>query len=211
LKYQKEYYKTNRNNIVIVQKEYRENNKAEIAVRNSLYYEENKSNINIQHKEYYENNKDKVIAVQKEYYKNNKEKVDNYRREYYKNRDQSDLLFKIRRRVSSQVWHFLFKKGLSKNNKSVGEFLPYTLQELKEHLERLFEPWMTWNNYGSYKVKNWDDNDPTTWTWQIDHIIPHSKFHYSSMEDQEFKDCWALNNLRPYSAKQNLLDSNREK
>jgi hypothetical protein len=211
LKYQKEYYKTNRDNILLVQKEYRENNKAKIAALNSLYYEENKLDVNLQHKEYYEKNKEKIVVAQKEYYTNNKEKVDSYRREYYKNRVQNDLFFRIRRRVSSQVWHFLFKNGLSKNNKSLCKYIPYTIQELIEHLESLFEPWMTWDNYGSYKIKTWNDNDSSTWTWQIDHIIPHSKFQYSSMEDKSFQECWALSNLRPYSAKQNLLDSNREK
>ena len=29
---------------------------------------------------------------------------------------------------------------------------------------------------------------------------------YSSMEDLEFQKCWALENLRPLSAKQNQLD-----
>jgi hypothetical protein len=29
------------------------------------------------------------------------------------------------------------------------------------------------------------------------------------MEDQAFLDCWALSNLRPYSAKQNIIDGNR--
>lgn len=42
--------------------------------------------------------------------------------------------------------------------------------------------------------------------WQLDHIIPHSEFKYISVENEVFKKCWALENLRPYSAKQNLLD-----
>lgn len=29
------------------------------------------------------------------------------------------------------------------------------------------------------------------------------------MEDENFKKCWALSNLRPLSAKQNVLDGNR--
>lgn len=29
------------------------------------------------------------------------------------------------------------------------------------------------------------------------------------MEDEEFKKCWALSNLRPYSAKQNIIDGAR--
>jgi len=61
-------------------------------------------------------------------------------------------------------------------------------------------------NWGIYSPDTWDDNDSTTWTWNIDHIIPHSTFKYISMEDQSFKECWSLTNLRPYSAKQNILD-----
>jgi hypothetical protein len=77
---------------------------------------------------------------------------------------------------------------------------------LKEHLEKQFELWMNWNNYGKYNAKIWNDNDSTTWTWQIDHIIPHSTFQYVSMQDDSFKKCWAIENLRPLSSKQNLLD-----
>ena len=54
-----------------------------------------------------------------------------------------------------------------------------------------------------------ESNDYNTWTWQIDHIVPHSKFKYTSMGDKEFVDCWALSNLRPFSAKRNISDGNR--
>lgn len=80
------------------------------------------------------------------------------------------------------------------------------MDELIIHLENLFEPWMSWDNYGRYNAKTWNDNDETTWTWQIDHIKPHSLFNYKSMENYGFKLCWALSNLRPYSSKQNFLD-----
>lgn len=65
---------------------------------------------------------------------------------------------------------------------------------------------MTWNNYGKYNKKNWNDNNQSTWTWQLDHIIPQSDLQYSTMIDDNFKKCWDLNNLRPLSSKQNLLD-----
>jgi hypothetical protein len=74
------------------------------------------------------------------------------------------------------------------------------MEELKVHLESLFEPWMNWNNYGRYVPKTYDAKP----TWQIDHIIPHSKFKYNSMEDEEFAKCWSLSNLRPLSSKQNF-------
>lgn len=80
------------------------------------------------------------------------------------------------------------------------------MDELKEHLEKQFECWMNWKNYGKYDSKVWIENDSSTWTWQIDHIIPQSTFKYTSMENEEFKKCWELNNLRPLSSKQNFMD-----
>lgn len=52
----------------------------------------------------------------------------------------------------------------------------------------------------------YDQKRLSTWTWQLDHIIPQNKFKYSSMQDIDFIRCWSLENLRPYSAKQNILD-----
>ena len=119
---------------------------------------------------------------------------------------QNDPSFKIRSSLSYAIWYSLKYNNTSKNGKSCLDYLPYTLDQLKEHLEAQFEPWMTWENHGTYNKKNWNDNDPNTWKWQIDHIIPHSTFTYSSMDCQEFNTCWALTNLRPYSAKQNIID-----
>lgn len=84
--------------------------------------------------------------------------------------------------------------------------MEYTLQDLKSHIEKQFEPWMNWNNQGKYDAKTWDDNDQSTWAWQLDHIIPNATFTYSSTNDESFKKCWSLDNLRPLSAKQNWLD-----
>jgi hypothetical protein len=113
--------------------------------------------------------------------------------------------------VSRSINTFLKSHGYSKNKKSTKDYLQYSISELKEHLEKQFEPWMNWQNHGKYNAKTWDDNDSSTWTWQLDHIVPHSKFKYTSMEDQSFKECWALSNLRPYSAKQNILDGTSKK
>ncbi len=92
---------------------------------------------------------------------------------------------------------------------SILKYLPYTIQELKQHLESQFETWMNWDNWGIYDSNTWNDDDSTTWKWQIDHIVPHSSFKYSSMKDEEFKKCWDLSNLRPLSAKENLLKGNK--
>jgi hypothetical protein len=60
---------------------------------------------------------------------------------------------------------------------------------------------MNWDNYGKYeegKLK-----------WHIDHIIPHSSFEYTSMNDESFKKCWSLENLRPLEAVENIKKSNK--
>jgi hypothetical protein len=58
------------------------------------------------------------------------------------------------------------------------------------------------------KAKKWDDNDPSTWTWQLDAVVPFSSFKYTSHTDEEFKKCWAMTNLRPMSSK---VIANRKK
>lgn len=125
---------------------------------------------------------------------------------WVKNKLKTDPSYKMRGLISGAVKHGLRSRGLTKNGKSIVKYLGYSMTELKEHLEAKFESWMNWNNWGKYNKDLWDDNDASTWTWQIDHIIPHSTFSYKSMTDEAFKKCWSLSNLRPYASKQNLLD-----
>lgn len=60
----------------------------------------------------------------------------------------------------------------------------YTLDDLKRHLESLFQPGMAFANYGRGG-------------WELDHVKPLSMFDYSSVNDPQFKECWALSNLQP--------------
>jgi hypothetical protein len=76
------------------------------------------------------------------------------------------------------------------------------LNELKNHIESLFEPWQNWNNWGRYNPETHGQNP----TWHIDHIIPQSDFKYTSFDDEGFKKCWALENLRPLDSKRNIID-----
>lgn len=184
------------------------NNKEYYKINSATYYQNNQNKIDLCHKTYVANNKLKVFSFQKEYRDSNKEKLKLSNRKYQRLRWQKDFLFVLRKRTSNSINSSLKKNGSVKSG-SITKYLTYSFEDLKFHLESQFESWMTWNNWGTYSKNNWDDNDQTTWTWQIDHIIPHSTFKYKSMEDEEFKKCWSLDNLRPYSAKQNLLDGNK--
>lgn len=70
----------------------------------------------------------------------------------------------------------------------------YSLDDLCRHLERQFQPGMTWENMGR---------------WHIDHIIPKALFEYRCAEDEGFRAAWALTNLRPLWASENQAKSAR--
>lgn len=181
--------------------QYFDKNKDSLKEDHKNYGIENKDSISLNKKRYYVCKKSEILQEKKNYYKNNKSKIRTRIREYESTRRKTDKVYALRKNISTNIGKHLAKAG-----ESCMKYLPYTIAQLKQHLESQFELWMTWKNYGKYDPKIWNDNDPTTWTWQLDHIIPHSTFKYASMKDEEFKKCWALDNLRPYSAKQNYLD-----
>jgi hypothetical protein len=69
------------------------------------------------------------------------------------------------------------------------ESLGYSPSDLMTHLERQFLKGMSWENMGE---------------WHIDHIIPVSSFRFTGRDDPELKRAWALPNLRPLWAKDNI-------
>lgn len=119
---------------------------------------------------------------------------------------QNSPNFIIKTSISYFIWNCLKQHNSSKNGHSCLSYLDYSISQLRNHLEKQFESWMSWDNHGIYNKKTWKDNDPSTWTWQIDHVIPQSDLPYTSMVDDNFKKCWSLDNLRPLSSKQNNFD-----
>lgn len=85
------------------------------------------------------------------------------------------------------------KRG-GKQGKSWESCVGYTAVELRAHLERQFSQGMSWDNYGK---------------WHVDHIIPAASFQYDTADDPEFRACWALTNLRPLWASENIRKSDR--
>lgn len=209
--YNKEYQKQNKSVIKIQRKAYYDDNKEILLGKHQEYYKKNKKELCKQKKVYYKENKQEILLNNQKYYENNKVNILKYHNEYYKYKHKDDLSYRLRKLFSSVIFQALKNNNTSKNNESCMKYLPYSIAELKIHLENKFETWMTWENWGKYNKNTWSDNDQSTWTWQIDHIMPQSDLLYTSMEDDNFKRCWALENLRPYSAKLNLIDGNRRK
>lgn len=200
------YYQNNKDLFSQRDKLYYQNNKEEINNRNNIYYEVHSKELCDKAKEYRKTNQDKIFILNNKYYLENKSNIIKQHINYIRLKYKTDPVFKIRRLISNDINQMLKMSSSSKNGKSCLKYLSYSIQELKTHLETQFESWMTWDNHGIYNKTIWNDNDSTTWTWQIDHIIPQYKLPYSSMEEENFKICWSLSNLRPYSSKQNVID-----
>jgi hypothetical protein len=202
----KEYRKQNKHQNIA----YRKNNREKLSAYNKQYYEANKEKYaELNGKNYTRYKEDgRVLQYRRKDVEKNKEKNNERAKKWQANKRKESVSHKLNSNISRAIRSFLTSNNGNKNGKSCRRYLPFTFEELKNRLESLFEPWMTWDNYGTYKSDIWND-DPATWTWNIDHIIPQSKLQYMSMEEENFKKCWALSNLRPYSSKQNLRDGNR--
>ncbi len=109
-----------------------------------------------------------------------------YARRWAKNQRKCNPGFSVSSHMGTLIHRAL---GKGKAGKSWRTFVDYSLEELMLHLERQFLPGMTWQNKGE---------------WHIDHIVPRASFEYSSAEDEEFKRAWALSNLRPIWARDNV-------
>jgi len=130
---------------------------------------------------------DKGKSYQKKHWKKHgkTEKYRKYKREYYQNNE----LARIKNNISLSIRNALKKQGAKKDYKTF-QMLSYTPQELKGHIENQFDEKMNWDNHGDY--------------WHIDHIIPQAALPYESLEDENFQKCWALENLRPLEATENM-------
>ena len=119
-----------------------------------------------------------------------------YRKEYYQaHKKELAVLERARRanpktKLSYRISAYI-RKSLNggKKGKHWEDIVGYDVTQLKEHLEGLFTEGMSWDNYGE---------------WHIDHKRPIASFYFESPTDQDFKECWALENLQPLWAIDNF-------
>lgn len=142
----------------------------EVKARRKAYNKEYLSNPDVQqhYRQWYRNRR-----CNDEYRKQRNERL--------KEQRKNDPVFRLNHMMSNRIHRYL-KTG--KGGKSWRDLVPYTLDELKTHLENQFQPGMTWENYG------YDG-------WVIDHIQPLSVHCFESPEHEDFRRAWALTNLRP--------------
>lgn len=106
---------------------------------------------------------------------------------------KTDIDYKLKSNIQNTILKYLKKYGKQGKSLHTLEYLDYTMQDLKKHLESQFKPDMNWSNHGTL--------------WHIDHIRPMASFKFvkDGKEDIEaVKQCWSLDNLKPLYKKDNL-------
>ena len=134
---------------------------------------------------------DKGQAYRKAYLKEYRSRPEIKKRIKKQNREYKSLYRqtprnRLNHNLNTLVWVTL--KG-GRHRQRWEKYVGYTIEELITHLEKQFTDKMNWDNYGSY--------------WEVDHIKPKSLFKFASIVEEEFKKCWALDNLQPLKAYDN--------
>jgi len=152
------------------------------------YDKKNKERRKEYQKQWFQENKEHRKEYHKQWREDNKEYYQKYRREYEKNKKDTDPSYRLSCYTRTAVYTCLKERNISKYENTFN-FLPYTLENLIEHLEKQFTEGMTWDNYGD---------------WHVDHIKPMNSFIMESPTDDSFQECWDIKNLQPLWAEENL-------
>lgn len=148
------------------------------------------------------NNKDKAEAKRRRFMQRKPnyyaEKIAAYRREHPDRVRESKrarrLLNKMNpaERLNHRMRRAIRRSlGGSKGFVSTFDLLDYSVVELQNHIERQFVSGMDWKSFLRGEI-------------HIDHIVPLSSFKFKTPFDVEFRRAWALTNLRPLWAKDNV-------
>ncbi len=169
---------------------------------NKKWAEENREKLNAYHRKRRRENPERYKAITKKsrhkhrhkrnraavkWQKDNPEKSNAIQKRSYTKR-RSTPKGNLEHRMSVAIQAAL--KG-NKNSRKWESLVGYTLIDLKRHFEKQFKKGMDWDKFLKGEI-------------HIDHKIPKSVFNYTKPEHEDFKRCWALENLQPLWAKENM-------
>lgn len=128
-----------------------------------------------------------------EWHKQYQRKTQSHRNELEREKKKANPSFALKNRVRVLMYHTLRHV---KNGRKWQDLVGYSIDDLRQHIEKQFKDGMNWDLFMDGSI-------------HIDHIIPVSAFNITRPEDIDFKRCWALKNLRPMWAKDNIKKSNK--
>jgi len=168
-------------------------NKSSYRTRRQEYRKQNREKLLAASKAYYASNRDKVCEKHREYRQENREKTRERNREYQRQKWQSDFAYWLKKTVGRRMRDALSCQSARKKGRTAA-LIGCSVPDLALHLESMFLPGMSWENYGYHG-------------WHIDHIIPLAKFDLSDPTQQSA--AFHYTNLQPLWAKDNLCKSDK--
>jgi hypothetical protein len=144
---------------------------------------------------YYEKNKKSCLKSMGIYAKNNPEKIKANKRKYNNTkkytlkRYHSDPLFKLAHTCRKRIRDIMRKKSFVRKG-HLDQYLGCSVVELRDYLEKQFQPGMTWDNHGA---------------WHIDHIKPL----ITAKTEVDMYGLCHYTNLQPLWAKDNLSKNDK--
>ena len=162
-------------------------------IADKKWRDNNKEYMSNKSKNWYSKNKEHVKEYHKTWRENNKDKWRKSKREYEKTRKSNDPVYKLVGNFRTAIYTVLKENNVKKFGHYF-DILGYSQENLINHLENQFDDKMSWENYGK---------------WHVDHKLPITFFNFTSIEDEEFKKCWSLDNLQPMWGSENISKSNR--
>jgi len=163
---------------------YKNSRTCKVCTRNASaeWRSRNKTRDRARRQQYYADNCDRICAKSlARYYAKKDEILPKINRRALERRTDDPMVkltHRIRVRMSKVIKGKVPADWLS--------ILGYHPRLLVPHLEALFEPWMSWGNYGT--------------EWHVDHKRPVSSFKLP----EQLRECWALSNLQPLRSIDNL-------
>lgn len=172
---------------------YRQDNKEQVNQSIRDWRAANPERVRENDKGWRKANLDRVKINCKNWVEANRDHVRKNCADYQKRKEKEDPNFRIARRMR----HRFYEAVKNYNNDAIdaiSKYITYSMDELRQHLESLFEADMTWDNYGK---------------WHIDHIEPLCGFNL--LDPKQMKEAWKLSNLRPLWARPNWQKSAEDK
>jgi len=193
--YKKKYYQQNLNHCKERNKKYRKANVNKIRKYAKAYYEANRNDETFKEKRRVHNKRwnQRNPDSNKKYRTTHCKYIRDYKHRYFRKKQQEDAQYRLNNAMSTAICHSL--KG-NKVGRHWEDLINYTIYELRICMEKQWTAGMNWQNYGK-------DG------WVIDHKTPKSIFNFSKPEHIDFKKCWALDNLQPMWADENLHKSTK--
>lgn len=146
-------------------------------------------------KVWYKENRDKTIARVKARHDQDREARRAYAREHYSRNKEAYFNCVVKWQKDHphiMAWRRVLRNSLKAlcrvKSDATMEMLGYSAASLKSHIESLWTPGMTWENYGE---------------WHIDHIRPLNSFEPNA----DVAEVNALSNLRPLWSTTRVIDN----